>query len=114
MLKDLSKVIFGLHRQHLEEGTCLEMYFTMMIVRSCTLMCVPIFRLTKGGGIGLLSALFDISNEGIVQTRESEIEHIASTAFTEFFRVEGSRPKILPLTERSHHHHRQLTYSHSV
>ena len=51
-----------------------------------------------------------IHNEGIVQPRESEIEHIVSMAFTEFFPVEGSGPKILPLTERSHHHHRQLTY----
>ena len=49
-------------------------------------------------------------NKGIVQPRESEIAHLASTAFTEFFPVEGSRPKILPLTERSHHHNRQLTY----
>ena len=30
-----------------------------------------------------------LSNEGIVQPRESEIEHIASTAFTEFFPVRG-------------------------
>ena len=50
------------------------------------------------------------SNERIVQPRESEIEHIVSMAFTEFFSVEGLRPKILPLMERSHHHHRQLTY----
>ena len=40
-------------------------------------------------------------NEGIVQPRESEIENIASTAFTEFFPLEGSIPKILPLTERT-------------
>ena len=50
------------------------------------------------------------SNERIVQPRESKIEHIVSMAFTEFFSVEGLRPKILPLMERSHHHHRQLTY----
>ena len=49
-------------------------------------------------------------NERIIQPRKSEIEHIASTAFTEFFPVEGSRPEILLLTERNHHHHRQLTY----
>ena len=48
-----------------------------------------------------MTAIYAYSSEAAVaQPREGEIYHVASTATTEFFAVEGLRPNILLLTER--------------